>query len=119
MNLTVGDEVLEGLESEFEGGKQLTLRPGSSSISSFSDSEEIFISDKATEEDANVHLQGINCLLGDFEPTTIDNQNTAWCIMTFLWSNIVVILCHNQKARWKVSRRIVVWKPMGVQGTYP
>ena len=51
----------EGSCSDFEGGKQLVVRPDFSSTSSFSDSKEIYLSNRATEEDFDLHLQGIIC----------------------------------------------------------
>ena len=61
------DDFNEDLESEADGDKQFIHRPNSSSSSSSSDSEETFISDRATEEDLDSQLEGIGSLLGDTE----------------------------------------------------
>ena len=65
----------EGRELDFEGDKQLILRPDSSSTSSSSDSEEIYLSDRATERDLDLQLEGISSLLDDSEPLGDNNQH--------------------------------------------
>ena len=47
----VSEEEIEDMDSAFDGDKPLLNRPVASSISSSSDSEEVFLSDGATEED--------------------------------------------------------------------
>ena len=63
------EEVQEGLESDFERNKQLTLRPEFSSTTSYLDSNETFLSDRATEEYFDLQLQGISSLMDDSKPT--------------------------------------------------
>ena len=47
----MSEEEIEDMDSAFDGDKPLLNRPVASSISSSSDSEEVFLSDGATEED--------------------------------------------------------------------
>ena len=69
--------VQEGLESDFEGNKQLNLRSDSSSTSSFSDSDETFLTNRVTEEDFDMQLQGISSLMDDSEPTADKNRQDS------------------------------------------
>ena len=52
------------MESDFEGNKQLNLRPDYSSTT-YSDSDETFLTDRETEEDLDLQLQGISSLMDD------------------------------------------------------
>ena len=63
-------------ESELEvvGDKQFLHKPDSSSLSSSSDSEETYMSDRATEEDLDLQLEGIGSLLGDSEHLASNEQ---------------------------------------------
>ena len=62
------------MDSDFDGDKQIVLRPDSSSISSLSDSEEIYLSDRAIEENFDLYLEEISSLLEDSESLVVNNQ---------------------------------------------
>ena len=68
------EEFNEDMELDIDGDKQIILRPDSLSISSSSGSDEIYLSDRATEEDFDVELEGISSLLGDSEPPVDNDQ---------------------------------------------
>ena len=61
------------MDSGIDGDKLLILRPDSSSNSSSLDSEELFLSDSAIEEDRDAQLEGISALMEDSE-TLVDNN---------------------------------------------
>ena len=75
-NCNLLEEFNEVMESDFDGDKQIVLRPDSSSICSFSNSEEIYLSYRATEEDSDLRLEGISSLLEDSE-SLLDNHQHA------------------------------------------
>ena len=62
-------DFLEGSESNFEEDSHLRSRPDDTSLSSSSDSEETYISDKNTENDTDFQLEGLSRLLGDSDST--------------------------------------------------
>ena len=70
----MSEEDIEDMDSAIDGDKPLLNRPVASSISSSSNSEEVFLSDGATEENRVLHLEGISVLLGDTEPLVKHNQ---------------------------------------------
>ena len=71
------EDVYEGLESDFEGNRQLNFRPACTSTTSFSDSDETFITDSATEEEFDLRLQGISSLMDDYEPTVNKDRHDS------------------------------------------
>ena len=76
MNHLTMVEINEGPGSDFEGDRQLLFKPESSATSYCSESEGTFISDTATEEDSDLHLQGLSSLMEDYESTgNIHQQN--------------------------------------------
>ena len=52
-------------ESNFEGESQIIGRDDDNSLSSFSDSDETFLSDKISEKDDDLPLEGLSFLLGE------------------------------------------------------
>ena len=71
MESNMGDEFNKVLELEDEGVKQNFFGLDSSDSSSSSDSEAIYISDDAIEEDVEAQLEGISSLFEDHEPTPV------------------------------------------------
>ena len=62
-------DFLQGSDSNFEGDNHLRSRPDDTSLSSLSDSEETYFSDKITETDIDSHFEGMSRLFIESEST--------------------------------------------------
>ena len=78
------EEIHEGSCSDCEVDKQLLLRPESSSTSSFSYYEETFFSDRAIEEDLDLHMQGVSSIMEEYESIVNTDQQGLLHNDTFL-----------------------------------
>ena len=106
-----------GSDQNFEGDNQLIGQPDDTSLSSASDSEETYVSDKSTVKDLDFQLQGLSLLMGENEPTgdftqsTLDPENVenlSGCLV-----NDFLEHKGNKKMEWKNAQALLT--QMGIQ----